>query len=67
MMILKILRGINLNLTSSQFEQLRSFETCFIEYPAITEIYSIFDQLRFNHSLGGEPESFLLTGEAGSG
>ncbi|KLE25302.1 TniB family NTP-binding protein [Vibrio diabolicus] len=66
-MILKILRGINLNLTSRQFEQLRSFETCFIEYPAITEIYSIFDQLRFNHSLGGEPESFLLTGEAGSG
>lgn len=33
----------------------------------MTEIYSIFDQLRFNHSLGGEPESFLLTGEAGSG
>ncbi|WP_171375686.1 TniB family NTP-binding protein [Vibrio coralliilyticus] len=67
MMILKILRGINLNLTSRQFEQIQSFETCFIEYPAITEIYSIFDQLRFNHSLGGEPESFLLTGEAGSG
>ncbi|GAB7229171.1 TniB family NTP-binding protein [Vibrio rotiferianus] len=67
MMILKILRGIDLNLTSRQFEQLRSFETCFIEYPEITEIYSIFDQLRFNHSLGGEPESFLLTGESGSG
>lgn len=66
-MILKILKGINLNLTPKQFEQLKSFETCFIEYPAITEIYSIFDQLRFNHSLGGEPESFLLTGEAGSG
>lgn len=56
-----------MNLTSSQFEQLKSFETCFIEYPEITEIYSILDQLRFNHSLGGEPESFLITGEAGSG
>ncbi|ELK8327118.1 TPA: TniB family NTP-binding protein [Vibrio cholerae] len=66
-MILKMLKGINLNLTPKQLEQLKSFETCFIEYPAITEIYSIFDQLRFNHSLGGEPESFLLTGEAGSG
>jgi len=56
-----------LNLTSCQIERLKAFETCFIEYPAITEIYSIFDQLRFNQTLGGEPESFLLTGEAGSG
>ncbi|MEZ8967469.1 TniB family NTP-binding protein [Vibrio breoganii] len=67
MMISKVLRGTKLNLMPKQLERLKSFETCFIEYPAITEIYSIFDQLRFNHSLGGEPESFLLTGEAGSG
>ncbi|MHB9954799.1 TniB family NTP-binding protein [Vibrio campbellii] len=55
------------NLTSVQYEQLKAYDNCFIEYPEITEIYSIFDQLRFNHSLGGEPESFLLTGESGSG
>lgn len=56
-----------MKLTPNQVERLKSFENCFIEYDAITEIYSIFDQLRFNHSLGGEPESFLLTGETGSG
>ncbi|MEZ8822863.1 TniB family NTP-binding protein [Vibrio amylolyticus] len=55
------------NLTSMQYEQLKAYDNCFIEYPEITEIYSIFDQLRFNQSLGGEPESFLLTGESGSG
>ncbi|PMO60758.1 transposase [Vibrio breoganii] len=55
------------NLTSMQHEQLKAYDNCFIEYPEITEIYSIFDQLRFNQSLGGEPESFLLTGETGSG
>ncbi|WP_070963749.1 TniB family NTP-binding protein [Vibrio sonorensis] len=56
-----------MNLTSMQYEQLKAYDNCFIEYPEITEIYSIFDQLRFNQSLGGEPESFLLTGESGSG
>ncbi|EJG0777800.1 TPA: ATP-binding protein [Vibrio parahaemolyticus] len=55
------------NITPEQRAQLAAYENCFIEYPEITEIYSIFDQLRFNQSLGGEPESFLLTGEAGSG
>ncbi|WP_299691313.1 TniB family NTP-binding protein [uncultured Vibrio sp.] len=50
-----------------QCEQLKAYDNCFIEYPEITEIYSIFDQLRFNQLLGGEPESFLLTGESGSG
>lgn len=56
-----------INITPEQRTQLATYDNCFIEYPEITEIYSIFDQLRFNHSLGGEPESFLLTGEAGSG
>ncbi|GAB7219655.1 TniB family NTP-binding protein [Vibrio comitans] len=55
------------DITSRQYEQLKAYDNCFIEYPEITEIYSIFDQLRFNQSLGGEPESFLLTGESGSG
>ncbi|MDR9827939.1 ATP-binding protein [Vibrio sp. FNV 38] len=55
------------NLTTIQFEQLKAYDNSFIEYPEITEIFSIFDQLRFKQSLGGEPESFLLTGEAGSG
>ncbi|PNI03187.1 ATP-binding protein [Vibrio diazotrophicus] len=56
-----------LTVTAIQHEQLKAFDNCFIEYPEITEIYSIFDQLRFNQTLGGEPESFLLTGESGSG
>ncbi|MCM2679788.1 TniB family NTP-binding protein [Echinimonas agarilytica] len=55
------------NLSPSQLEQLSTFANCYIEYPQITEIYDIFDQLRFQHSLGAEAESFLLTGEAGSG
>jgi DNA transposition AAA+ family ATPase len=56
-----------INLTSSQFKRLQAFENCFIEYPEISEIYQILDHLRFNQSLGGEPESFLLTGETGVG
>ncbi|WP_318438734.1 TniB family NTP-binding protein [Photobacterium leiognathi] len=55
------------DVTPLQRKQLMEYESSFIEYPEITEIYSIFDQLRFNQSLGGEPESFLLTGETGSG
>jgi hypothetical protein len=56
-----------INITPEQRSQLAAYDNCFIEYPDISEIYSIFDQLRFNQSLGGEPDSFLLTGEAGSG
>lgn len=55
------------SLSPEQHSQLKSYDNCFIEYPEITEIYSIFDRLRMNKSLGGEPESFLLTGETGSG
>lgn len=56
-----------LNLSAQQHSQLKKFDNCFVEYPNISEIYTIFDRLRFNKSLGGEPESFLLTGETGSG
>ncbi|GGA85925.1 hypothetical protein GCM10011369_29950 [Neiella marina] len=55
------------NLSPSQCEQLSTFANCYIEHPQITEIYDILDQLRFQHSLGADAESFLLTGEAGSG
>lgn len=56
-----------MQLSEYQHKQLKKFEHCFIEYQAIKDIYQIFERLRFNHSLGGEPESFLLTGEAGTG
>ena len=56
-----------LRVTDKQEAQLYNFRTCFIEYPEITEIYSIFDRMRLNKSLGGEQESLLLTGETGSG
>lgn len=56
-----------LNLSEKQHSQLKQFDNCFVEYPNISDVYKIFDRLRFNKSLGGEPESFLLTGETGSG
>ncbi|WP_281544937.1 TniB family NTP-binding protein [Grimontia sp. SpTr1] len=46
---------------------LKAFRSCFIEYPAISEIFGVFDRLRLNRHLGGEQESMLLTGETGSG
>lgn len=54
-------------LTDIQKRQISDFRTCFIEHPEISEIYRIFDRMRLNKSLGGEQESFLLTGETGSG
>lgn len=55
------------NLTDRQLRQLTEFRDCFVEYPQITEIYTIFDRLMFNSTVGGEQESFLLTGDTGAG
>lgn len=55
------------NLTERQLNQLTEFCDCFVEYPQITEIYTIFDRLMFNSTVGGEQESFLLTGDTGVG
>ncbi|MBD1568030.1 TniB family NTP-binding protein [Aliivibrio sp. S10_S31] len=54
-------------LSSVQKEQLINFNQCFIEYPIITHIYSIFDDLRMNQNLGAEPQCMLLLGDTGSG
>ncbi|ACH65326.1 conserved hypothetical protein [Aliivibrio fischeri MJ11] len=54
-------------LSSAQKEQLINFNQCFIEYPIITHIYSIFDDLRLNQGLGAEPQCMLLLGDTGSG
>ncbi|MGF1728484.1 ATP-binding protein [Photobacterium kasasachensis] len=55
------------DLTDSQLKQYSAFRECFVEYPQLTEIYSTFDRLMFNGSVGGEQESLLLTGDAGCG
>ncbi|NNM40377.1 AAA family ATPase [Vibrio plantisponsor] len=55
------------NLTVRQLNQLSEFRECFVEYPQITEIYTIFDRLMFNSTAGGEQESLLLTGDTGAG
>lgn len=55
------------NLTERQLNQLTEFRDCFVEYPQITEIYTIFDRLMFNSTVGGEQESLLLTGDTGVG
>jgi hypothetical protein len=54
-------------LSSTQKEQLINFNQCFIEYPIITHIYSIFNDLRMNQGLGAEPQCMLLLGDTGSG
>ncbi|WP_407334284.1 TniB family NTP-binding protein [Enterovibrio sp. 27052020O] len=56
-----------IQLNSDQMNSLVAFRSCFIEYPAISEIFGVFDRLRLNRHLGGEQESMLLTGETGSG
>ncbi|MFM2478414.1 TniB family NTP-binding protein [Celerinatantimonas sp. MCCC 1A17872] len=56
-----------LKLTNQQLNQITNFRECYVEYPQITEIYSIFDRLMFNSTVGGEQESLLLTGDTGSG
>lgn len=55
------------NLTDRQLNQLSEFRECFVEYPQVTEIYTIFDRLMFNSTVGGEQESLLLTGDTGVG
>ncbi len=55
------------NLTLDQQAQYTSFRECFIEHQQLTDIYTIFDRLALNSSIGGEQQSMLLTGDAGSG
>lgn len=56
-----------LQLTNQQLHQISNFRECYVEHPQVTEIYTIFDRLIFNSTVGGEQESLLLTGDTGSG
>ena len=48
-----------MNITSEQRAQLAAYENCFIEYPEITEIYSIFDQNQ--NTILSTPTSTMIT------
>lgn len=54
-------------LSEEQTSRLRVFINCFVEHPMLTTIIADFERLRFDRTLGGEQQSMLLTGDAGSG
>jgi hypothetical protein len=54
-------------LSDLQQRQLSEFKDCFVEHPILTTIIEDFERLRFNHSLGGDQQCMLLTGDTGSG